>query len=187
MKIDQIIHAYNTLTQPRTSHRDGNKAKVSQHFIKSNLGGETLLHCSQTKHTHYSYIISGIKTQGSIGKVLDFAQWHVFAWSKSWGLAPLLVCRCPVLRPRCLGQWSRSAQAAAPDPASLWLVQTRGGGLPLAGGQAPINNQLAGTDTMIHVTREQDTGNGMGRADKKHVSHHPSVSSVQRQRCLNSF
>ena len=56
MKIDQIIHAYNTLTQPRTSHRDGNKAKVSQHFIKSNLGGETLLHFSQTKHhTHYSY------------------------------------------------------------------------------------------------------------------------------------
>ena len=70
MKIDQIIHAYNTLTQPRTSHRDGNKAKVSQHFIKSNLDGETLLHFSQT----YSYIISGIRTQGRIGKVLDFAQ-----------------------------------------------------------------------------------------------------------------
>ena len=63
-----------TIHSHSLTHRDGNKAKVSQHFIKSNLGGETLLHFSQTKHTHYSYIISGIRTQGRISKVLDFAQ-----------------------------------------------------------------------------------------------------------------
>ena len=84
----------------------------------------------------------------------------MFAWSGPVAAIGLPPPQCSA-RPRCLGP-SDPDQAAAPDPASLWLVQSRGGGLPLVRGLGPINNQLAGTDTMIHVTREQDTGNGIG-------------------------
>ena len=104
MKIDQIIHAYNTLTQPRTSHRDGNKAKVSQHFIKSSLGGETLLHFSQT----YSLPIRHIRNQDTRpyrrGARLCSVTVSLTRVCMIGVLAPLLVCRRPVLRPRCLGQ-----------------------------------------------------------------------------------
>ena len=112
MKIDQIIHAY-TYT---ASHRDGNMAKVTRRFIKSNLGWETLhspkVICSQVKTVlslEEAWCILQIlhtRNQDTRTQIVNARLYSLMphvCWSEcDLGQWLLLVCRRPVLRPPAL-------------------------------------------------------------------------------------